>query len=178
MSRAIEDLTKEHEEILSGLQVLTAITLRIERKLDIEKRDIWNLVTFLKDFADKCHHGKEEGILFPALVKAGIPDKGGPVGVMLSEHTQGRALIKAMDGAATGSPDYPKFKQAAGEYAALLQAHIDKENTVLFPMAEKSLSAEKLEQIHAAFEQHELKVIGAGRHAELHELLRKLKQKY
>jgi hemerythrin-like domain-containing protein len=83
-----------------------------------------------------------------------------------------------MDGAATGTPDYPKFKQAAGEYAALLQTHIDKENTVLFPMAEKALSAEQFERILAAFEQHEQKVIGTGRHAELHELLRKLKQKY
>ena len=178
MAAAIDNLKDEHEAILSGLQILSSITLRIDRKLDIEKRDIWNLVTFMKDFADTCHHGKEEGILFPALVKAGIPQKGGPVGVMLAEHTQGRAIMKAMNAAVTGAPDYPKFKQTAGEYAALLRAHIDKENTVLFPMAEKSLSAEQLGQIHAGFEQHEQKVMGPARHAELTEMLRKLKQKY
>jgi hemerythrin-like domain-containing protein len=35
---------------------------------------------FLKEFADKRHHGKEEGILFPALVEADIPEKGGHIG--------------------------------------------------------------------------------------------------
>jgi hemerythrin-like domain-containing protein len=178
MSAAIDDLKGEHEAILSSLRILAAIRLRIDRKLDIEKRDIWNLVTFLKDFADTCHHGKEEGILFPALVKAGIPEKGGPVGVMLAEHAQGRTLIKAMNAAATGAPDYPKFITAASDYAALLAAHIDKENSVLFPMAEKALDAETFARIRGAFEQHEQKVIGAERHAELRELLRKLEQKY
>ena len=54
-------------------------------------------IGFLKEFADKCHHGKEEGLLFPAMVAAGIPDKGGPIGVMLAEHTQGRQFIRDME---------------------------------------------------------------------------------
>jgi hemerythrin-like domain-containing protein len=33
---------------------------------------------FLTVFVDKCHHGKEEEFLFPALEAAGIAREGGP----------------------------------------------------------------------------------------------------
>ncbi len=178
MTKAIEDLRHEHEAILSSLQILTAMNARLEKKLEVEKKDIYSFIGFLKEFADKCHHGKEEGVLFPALVKAGIPDKGGPVGAMLSEHATGRDLIKQMEAAMSGGPNLTKFSQAAAAYIALLQAHIGKENEVLFPAAERALSEEQMSTIYAAFQQHEEKVIGAGRHEELHAILRKLKQRY
>lgn len=52
-------------------------------------KDVDQIVGFPQTFADKCHHGKEERSLFPALVFAGIPKENGPIGVMLHEHTTG-----------------------------------------------------------------------------------------
>ncbi len=178
MTQAIEDLRGEHTAILAALQTLGALSRRVEKGQDVDRRDIHAFVGFLREFADKCHHGKEEGILFPALVKAGIPEKGGPVGVMLSEHVKGRELVKKMEAAFAGSPNPAAFVEAASLYAALLEAHIAKENEVLFPAAEKALSEPQMAEIFKGFEQHEEKVIGAGRHEELHALLKKLKQKY
>jgi hemerythrin-like domain-containing protein len=178
MGKAIEDLQNEHQAILSSLQILDTLRGRLERGLDVERRDIHDFAAFLKEFADKCHHGKEEGILFPALVKAGITEKGGPIGVMLSEHAKGRELIKEMESAVSGKEDRERFMRAAKEYSSLLHAHIEKENSVLFPSAERVLAAPQLDQIYEAFEQHEQKVIGAGRHEELHSMLKRLKQKY
>ena len=116
--------------------------------------------------------------MFPALVKAGIPEKGGPIGVMLSEHVQGRELIKEMEAAVSGTVDRHKFSHSAKEYSSLLEAHIQKENNVLFPAAEKVLTDGQLDQIYDAFEKHEEKVIGEGRHEELHAMLKKLRKKY
>ncbi|MGA2613166.1 MAG: hemerythrin domain-containing protein [Spirochaetia bacterium] len=178
MAKAIEDLQNEHQAILSSLQILDTLTKRLSRGLDVERRDIHDFTAFLKEFADKCHHGKEESILFPALVKAGIAEKGGPIGVMLTEHSKGRELIKEMEAAVSGREDQERFTRAAREYSSLLQAHIEKENTVLFPSAERVLTADQLDQIHSAFQQHEQKVIGAGRHEELHAMLKKLRQEY
>ncbi len=177
MSKAIDDLRHEHDAIISALHILEAITARIDRGLDVDRKGIRDFISFLKEFADKCHHGKEEGILFPALVKAGIPERGGPVGVMLAEHEKGRNLIRQMESSA-GSADYQGLARAAKEYAALLRSHIEKENEVLFPSAEKALTEPQLVQISESFAQHEEKVIGAGRHEELHGILRALKQKY
>jgi len=178
MSKAIEDLLNEHHAILSALQILATMTSRIGGTMEVDENDIRDFIGFLKEFADKCHHGKEEGILFPALVKAGIPDKGGPIGVMLSEHARGRELIKEMEAAVSDTVDRHKFSRSAKEYSSLLEAHIQKENNVLFPAAEQVLTEGQLEQIHNAFEQHEEKVIGEGRHEALHAMLKQLRQKY
>ena len=117
-------------------------------------------------------------MLFPALTNAGIPEKDGPIGVMLSEHIQGRNLIKEMENAMATKPDYESFAIAARQYSSLLQNHIQKENTVLFPMAEKTLDKARLEQLYVSFEEHEEKVIGHGRHEKLHKMIKGLEVKY
>jgi hemerythrin-like domain-containing protein len=178
MSKAIEDLTHEHEAILSALGILDAMVGRFDRPSPPTADDLRSFLGFLKEFADKCHHGKEEGILFPALVNAGIPEKGGPIARMLAEHAEGRKLIGGMEAAIAGAVDARAFTAAANGYAALLRAHIGKENTVLFPLAEKTLGAAQLGVIFEGFEQHEEKVIGHGRHEELHAMLKDLKRKY
>jgi hemerythrin-like domain-containing protein len=178
MSKAIEDLRHEHEAILSALTILDGITARLEKGTAVEADDLLGFIGFLTEFADKCHHGKEEGILFPALAKAGIPQKGGPIGMMLAEHAQGRELIRTMKGAVGKTPEFPKFAQAAAEYSNLLRNHIRKENTALFSAAENVLTASQLEKIFESFEEHEEKVIGHGRHEQLHELLKGLRSKY
>jgi hemerythrin-like domain-containing protein len=178
MSKATADLMNEHEAILSAIQILNRMVMAAEKAKSIDQNDIQDFIAFLKEFADKCHHGKEEGFLFPALVKAGIPEKGGPVGLMLIEHAQGRALIREMEESLTNGMDVPKLTYAAKRYATLLRQHIQKENGVLFPMADKVLAEPQLETIFKSFEEHEEKVIGQGRHEQLHAVLKSLQDKY
>jgi hemerythrin-like domain-containing protein len=178
MSKAIDDLRNEHEAILFALKLLAGMTARGGQAAAPDADDLREFVGFLKEFADRCHHGKEEGILFPALVEAGIPEKGGPIGVMLAEHVQGREFIREMDAALAGGLNRERFTRAAEGYARLLAAHIEKENGVLFPSAERVLTAAQLDRIYEAFAAHEETVIGAGRHEALHALLHRLEEKY
>lgn len=178
MSRAIQDLEHEHEAILSALRILDGIERRVAAGGAVDGSDFSAFVGFLKEFADACHHGKEEGMLFPALVAAGIPEQGGPVGAMLSEHVEGRHWVREMEGAIGPAFDAERFSGAARGYGELLRDHIEKENNVLFPMAGRVLSAAQLEALYEGFEKHESEVIGAGRHEQLHELLRSLARKY
>jgi len=179
MSKAIDDLMHEHEAILFTLKVLGKMEAIAEKGQALDAEDAAALIGFLKEFADKCHHGKEEGILFPALEKAGVAKEGGPIGVMLREHEMGRELIRGMDEAIRRRPADPAaFAKAAGSYAQLLTQHIDKENNVLFTMAERVLGDEHLDVVYERFEEHEEKVIGAGRHEELHAMLDVFEKKY
>jgi len=178
MSKAITDLMKEHEAILSAIQILERMIAGTEQTAIVNPKDIHDFIGFLKEFADKCHHGKEEGFLFPAMIGAGIPDRGGPIGVMLAEHAQGRKLIRDMEESISKAVDRMKLAQAAREYASLLRNHIQKENTILFPMAERVLTETQLEKLYEGFEEHEEKVIGQGRHEELHAMLNSLQVKY
>ena len=178
MSRPIDDLMHEHEAIRFALQILENFERRIASGQAVETDDLAAFLGFLKEFADKCHHGKEEGILFPALVAAGVSQQGGPVDVMLDEHVQGRRWIAQMEASLSPRLDLDGFAKAARGYREMLLAHIQKENEVLFPMAERVLPPEELELIFARFEAHEAQVIGAGRHDQLHALLKGLRAKY
>ena len=83
---------------------------------------------FIATFADHNHHGKEEDILFPAMEKAGFPRDGGPVGVMLMEHTQGREYVGAMRLAVArlknGSPVAAENEFLAGTKGGLLEQRL------------------------------------------------------
>jgi hemerythrin-like domain-containing protein len=178
MSKAIADLNNEHEAILSVIKIMGRMAAAIDTSTLMDTRDISSAIGFLKEFADKCHHGKEEGLLFPAMVAAGVSQEGGPIGAMLAEHVQGRKFIRDMEESLAAGVDLAKFAQAEKGYAHLLRNHIQKENWVLFPMAEDVLSGPQLEKLYEGFEEHEEKVIGHGRHEELHALLKNLQEKY
>jgi hemerythrin-like domain-containing protein len=178
MGNPFDDLKHEHEAIRFSLKILGAMANRAKSgSPDID--DGLALLDFLKEFADKCHHGKEESILFPALEKAGIPNAGGPIGAMLHEHELGRGYIRDMEAALRKKPADPgAFARAADAYGSLLDQHIEKENTVLFPMGERVTDERDRDGIFERFEEHEEKVIGAGRHEELHAMLDGFEKKY
>jgi hemerythrin-like domain-containing protein len=179
MNYASQDLVNEHEAILFALKVLEEIADRVNEGKDVPPGDIIELIEFLKLFADKCHHGKEEGFYFPALESAGIPRANGPIGVMLSEHDAGRAFIKEMQNSVSEKiSDIEGFVKAAQGYVGLLRSHIEKENTVLFPMGDAKLSESEHKELLNKFEEFEENVIGTGKHEELHKQLDEFNRKY
>jgi len=97
---------------------------------------------------------------------------------MLHEHELGRKYLRGMRAAAESLFDQVTFMQNAAAYADLLRHHIEKENTVLFPMGERVLGEEAFDAIEAQFQRHEEEVIGAGRHAELHAMLAEFGRRY
>jgi hemerythrin-like domain-containing protein len=157
--RATQLLMEEHEIILRGLGVLEVLAAKAVRGEPVPSRAVDTLLTFLGEFADAHHHGKEEEILFPALEEAGFPRDAGPVGVMLREHTEGRDLITALRAAAPNAAGdtaaRARFAGAARAYIALLSGHIDKENRILFPMAEQAIGRDGHRRVDERFEAFE-----------------------
>jgi hemerythrin-like domain-containing protein len=92
-------LREEHRVILRALDLLEAAARSLTAGTVLP--EVWwlEIIAWLRGFADRNHHAKEETSLFPAMVKAGVPSMGGPIGVMLEEHERGRALIRAMEAA-------------------------------------------------------------------------------
>ena len=139
-------LVSEHESILAVLEVQETLSAAIRGGEQPPAELCEQLVVFMRVFADNRHHHKEEELLFPALERAGLPREGGPVGVMLYEHEIGRGLVARMADAARlwskgDAAALAEFGKAAREHAALLRSHIEKENQILFPMAERFLDA-------------------------------------
>jgi hemerythrin-like domain-containing protein len=146
-----QTLREEHRVILRAIALLEVAAGRLGDGRPLPD-GWWNeLLDWLRAFADLNHHGKEERYLFPALAQAGIPADGGPVSVMLEEHTQGRALVQAM---ASGQPE--RRAEAARRYGHLLRDHIDKENGVLLPLAEAVLDPQTQLLLARGFEKVEV----------------------
>src|SRR5262249_40531710 len=142
-----------------------------------------DVLEVLGTFADKCHHGKEENCLFPALFRKGLPREVGPVAVMLSEHEEGRREIAGMRDAVAASERGDRAGSGRVVHHAradveLLRDHIAKENNVLFPMADGVMNAAEQAELMKAFGSVELHDVGAGTHerclAMVEDLVRRL----
>lgn len=178
-----EILSSEHRVIESMLTVLERICQKAEEAGKLDREDATSVVTFIRMFADKCHHGKEEGQLFPAMEAKGVPCESGPIGVMLSEHEQGRLFVRGMaenlESATTGDHSALRsFVENALSYVLLLRAHILKEDNILFPMAARLMSAEEQAALLAQFEVVESDHMGTGTHEKFLQLAEELTSKY
>ena len=179
MRTATEILRQEHDAILRMLDATEEVARRLVRGERVESGILKSLLEFFRLFADRCHHGKEEDLLFPLLEKKGLPRDGGPIGVMLMEHDQGRGLVGEM---ATSGQEYAdgdsqaglRWAAAAVNYAGLLREHIAKENQILFVMAERMLTPAEQQELAAAFDKVETEKLGAGTHERLHAMMDKL----
>lgn len=181
---AIHQLRDEHKAIKTTLTIMETMIKKLNEKPDPHLvGHLSQLVDFFRIFADKCHHGKEEELLFPALMELGVSKDGGPIGVMLAEHDEGRGYIRELtsgiDQLNHGDPDaVHRITLSAERYIDLLRRHIEKEDTVLFPLAENHLPKDILARLLEGFETIETEKIGAGKHEELHGLLDELHRLY
>lgn len=150
-------LIDEHRVIERVLAVLEKAAGGLESDRGVPAEFFLSAADFIKGYADGSHHNKEEGLLFPAMEAAGIPRQGGPIGVMLAEHEEGRRLTRLMRAAAE--------KMAAGDAAAktevilnaraytrLLHQHIAKEDQVLFPLADRVIQVPAQSSLEQEFE--------------------------
>ena len=153
---ATQILMEEHRVIERVLGALEAAAARMASGAAVRAEFFLQAADFIAAFADGCHHRKEEGVLFPALEAAGIPRAGGPIGVMLAEHEEGRRITRGLRAAAErmqageGSAA-TDARWKASEYAALLRQHIMKEDNILFPMADGAILGRELAAVTAEF---------------------------
>lgn len=170
---ATEVLKHEHQAILIVIGAAEKEAATIGETGKMHADTVRQMADFLKNFVDRCHHAKEEKHLFAMLHTHGMALTSGPLAVMLREHEQGRAHVRAIVEAVgkTGNPSVAnarKVKDQLSAYAALLRGHIDKEDNVLYPMADRLLTADEQNALMQAFERVESEEMGAGVHESYH----------
>jgi hemerythrin-like domain-containing protein len=176
-------LVNEHrviEQVLNGLERMVERCRTEGRLEDGPARDA---VAFFREFADGCHHAKEETHLFPVMQANGFSGGCSPVAVMQREHELGRLYIQGMaatvEAASAGDPEALKwFVQHGQSYVKLLREHIQKEDTCLFPAANHRLAESDQQQLLAAFAKVEAEEIGKGAHEKYHALANELADRF
>jgi len=177
--KAIEVLMNEHRLIEQVLGSLETFTSEVEGGLAPERPVLSDYGRFLRDFADACHHGKEEDILFQRMVERGFPRETGPVAVMLYEHKVGRGHVSALRQVGDGTGPLTAMEtgivlENAGAFIPLLRAHILKEDRILYPMAARLLTGSEMDAMEADFAAFEARLRADGSHDRLHGLADRL----
>jgi uncharacterized protein len=111
------------------------------------------LVTYLSEYVERVHNKKEEDHLFPLLEKRGVPRQGGPLAVMLAEHDETKTQLEEFRARAfayaSGRGEISALKQTFGQLSDLLKNHYWKENDILYPMAQRVMTAADCEAVVA-----------------------------
>ncbi|MFB6290941.1 MAG: hemerythrin domain-containing protein [Candidatus Bipolaricaulia bacterium] len=180
------DLTTEQEEehrvVEEALTILKGVGRKFDRDEDVNPEIIEKVLDFLRTFADKCHHGKEEDLLFAALEMKGVSRTASPLSTLIREHEIARRYIQNIDrslqdyknGDGTARKD---ILQNINAYIELLEQHIQKEDELLYPMAEEKLGDEQKNELLDAYDRVEREIVGEGVHEKYHHMIEDLKEK-
>jgi hemerythrin-like domain-containing protein len=167
--KATDVLTEEHGVIMQVLDTLELGANRLENGQPVRPEFFLSATDFIRGFADGCHHQKEEGVLFKSMEAQGIAGEGCPLGVMLAEHELGRQYTRALRSAAQDmqSGDLGASRRAirsTRSYIHLLRTHIEKEDNILFPMADEVIPSDQHDVVWEGFEHVEHAETGEGVH--------------
>jgi hemerythrin-like domain-containing protein len=160
----------------------SAIADGLEREAHVPAAVLREIVDFMRNFADRCHHGKEEDLLFPALMSKGVTPTGCPLGVLVSDHNRGRTLVgnleAAIDGYGAGQePARAVVVESLRGIVDLYPGHIWKEDYMLFPMTNKILGVEERLALLTKFDGVDARM-GAGAYDRYHAIAEHLEREY
>ena len=170
---------EEHKLINRMIDVLESAANQLEENKEITPDIFDKAADFIRTFADKFHHAKEEDILFKEMIKKGMPEKDSPVEAMLIEHEQGRAFVKGLIKATAEFKEGNEKKakeiiENARGYIELLREHIKKEDDILYPLAEKMFTEDEKEKQLDRFKEAEISKGGEKTVSEYVEIVKKL----
>ncbi len=134
----------------------------IERGREPDRAFLAAAVDFFRTYADRCHHGKEEGILFASLAAKDLPPEMALAMARLKdEHVRARELVGMLERSVMAADDGADRSMAAvlGEIASLYPDHIAREDKEFFPAAMAHLDGREREEMLRRFEDFDRRLI-------------------
>ncbi len=159
MPKTLNIIRDEHRSIAAILHGMEYLVDRIRaRKAKIDPRVFRAMIYYLDTFSERMHHPKEDRFLFSALRKRG-GEAAAAVAGLEQEHAAGgdalrrleQCLVRYEEG---GDREFPAFAEAVARFVREYREHMHKEESVVFPMAERLLSARDWQAIDRAFEEN------------------------
>jgi hemerythrin-like domain-containing protein len=169
-------LTKEHNALRRALNVLGTMTDQVERGMPTDKHDVNALLIFFHYFGDVLHQAKEESTLFPALRSSHKFASFAELETLLGEHNEERCLIEKAQCALLADKQ-DEFIANARKVINLLSEHADKEEHVLFPLADGILTRAKANEVLVKLQEADAK-FGFRQRELLMDMLQQLEDKY
>ena len=179
--KPLEELRHEHLLIRRMLDVLDVVRDEVNRAPADTTGSLRDAIRFFRGFAE-CHHSKEENGLFPVLSPKNATVANGPLRVLSSEHDAGRTMIQDIEAHLPGIEEGDLDSQEAVAraltlYVRMLRKHIEKEEDILFPLAEVLIAGKDEDSIEEQFLKIE-SAMGPGAHATFEAIVESLEERF
>jgi hemerythrin-like domain-containing protein len=155
----------EHRLIERMLMVVKDVVAKIEAQHEVDPVFVDTAVDFIRMYADRTHHGKEEDILFRQLKNKPMSDEDLRImNELIEDHVFGRMTTKALVEANSRyrNGDEMALAEISSKLRTLIEfypRHIEKEDKVFFPSARNYFSDEEDQAMLAAFREFDQKMI-------------------
>ena len=144
-SPPMKKLVDEHVLIKRWIALIPQVLQDLDLESSEDRELILEGVNFIRSYADKFHHAKEEDILFKYF-----DEKLDIVKTMLADHTTARGHAKAVS-EAVGKKDREKIVTHLIAYGELLTEHIKKEDEILYPWMDRGLTVKQVGELFSKF---------------------------
>jgi hemerythrin-like domain-containing protein len=161
----MDALMQEHRLIERMIAQMRKELLSMKSKQDVNSTFIDVAVDFIRVYADRCHHGKEEGVLFRELSGKQIsPEHSGMMRDLINEHVYARKTTANLDEA---KERYMKGNEDArndvwkrlNDLVEFYPKHIEKEDKRFFYISMEYFSPQEQETMLNEFRDFDRKII-------------------
>ncbi len=179
---AISLMVEEHKNIKRVLKAIRKLCIKILNGEEVDYNVFYKVIDFVRNYADKHHHSKEEEILFKKMSEElGETIEKGPIMGMLTEHDLGRLYMSNLEEALKRVENGDKDSRVdvianSVSYTDLLYRHIDKEDNAIYKFGEKQLSKEALEEVEKKCKEVEEEALNNGIQEKYLSLIEELEQ--
>ena len=163
--KTLRIIREEHRTLAAVLHGMLHIVRDVGgRASEADFRVLEAMVYYIDTFPERFHHPKEDRYLFRVL-RQRAPQAGPLLDRLETEHRAGAEKIRALEQSlarfhAGGEAEFSNFSTAVEAYAKFHWDHMHAEESEIFPLAEKHLSAADWKEIDAAFEGHADPLLG------------------
>lgn len=161
---ATAELEREHRVIHRVIAAMTKLADELEKGADCHHEVFDGLLSFFDLYVNQLHHAKEDKQMFTLLEARGVPSAGCPIGALRYEHETGNALnAKLVEAVRACSAEglektRPQVVEALRALVELYISHIWKEDYMLLPLTDKTISDEDQEALEKQFSEVEARL--------------------
>ncbi|MDD5399116.1 MAG: hemerythrin domain-containing protein [Dehalococcoidia bacterium] len=163
--KPIGPLMREHRLIERMISLLKAEIDQINTSGKVNTGFLMVAIDFIRTYADRTHHGKEEDILFRDLARKSLsPEHAGIMHELLEEHATARKIVarlaNARDSYIKGaSQSHKDIVNCLQELVVLYPPHIEKEDKHFFYPCLEYLSKQEQDAMLHEFWEFDKKLI-------------------
>lgn len=170
-SPPMKKLVDEHVLIKRWIVLIPKVLENLDIAAEEDIKILQDGIDFIRSYADKFHHAKEEDILFKYF-----DENLDILKTMLDDHTKARSHVKAII-EALEKKDGKEIIGHLNAYRELLTEHIKKEDEILYPWLDRNLSVTHVGELYSKFNNVD-EISGNGMSERCEQFVYKLEEKF